>query len=303
MKIALRAHSYDLVYINTAALWKLAPILARRSGSLLWHIHELSYALNTVMADNAWRGTFPLAKRFVAASEGVRETLVNEFEVPGDKVDIVHEFIPLSNLLPDEKKNRRRQIRDQLGLKDDAFVVGGCGALGWRKGTDLFLKIAQAMSRQEGGKTAFVWVGGSATGDEALQFDHDLRALGLQGRCQRVSNCANASDYYYAMDAFALTSREDPFPLVMLEAGVAGLPVVCFDQSGGGPEFVGRTAGLVAPYLDTEVFAKQLAALQNDGELRKKLGTEASRRVAKNHSVETQAPLLLKVIEQCMQTK
>jgi glycosyltransferase involved in cell wall biosynthesis len=303
LRNALRGRRYDLVHVNTAAVWRHLPILAQRNPCILWHIHELGYSLRSTMGGEAWRQMFPLAKRFIAVSRAVQETLTNDFCVPAEKIDLVHEFISVGARSAQEKESLRRKIRTELGLADDVFVVGGCGSLGWRKGTDLFLKTAQTMSKRDGGRCAFLWVGGDAKSEEALQFDHDIKVLGLRGSCKWIPNTADVSNYYFAMDAFALTSREDPFPLVMLEAGAAGLPIVCFDQSGGGPEFVGRTAGLVAPYLDTEVFAKQLAALQNDGELRKKLGTEASRRVAKNHSVETQAPLLLKVIEQCMQTK
>jgi glycosyltransferase involved in cell wall biosynthesis len=300
LKVVLGGRRYDLVHVNTAATWQHVPELARRSGSLLWHIHELSYGLRTVMGNEAWRQTFPLAKRFVAVSQAVRETLINEFEVPGDKIDLVHGFIPVANLSAEEKKAKRDKIRKELGVADDVFLVGGCGTLGWRKGTDLFLQITQRMASQGGAKCASLWVGGSAKGEEALQFEHDMRVLGLGDRCKWVPNTANVSDYYYGMDVFALTSREDPFPLVMLEAGAAGLPVVCFAGSGGGAEFVGRNAGLIAPYADVEAFARDLLVLQSDANLRNRLGAEAARRVMEAHIVEKQAPLLLKSLERCM---
>src|SRR5262249_50948060 len=156
----------------------------QRSKSLMWHIHELGYGLRTVMGNDAWRKTFPLAKRFVAVSQAVKDTLVNEFEVPAVKIDLLHGFIPVENLSADEKKAKRTRIRKELGLSEDIFVVGGCGTLGWRKGTDLFLKIAHVMARRNGAQQAFLWVGGSSKGDDALQFEHELRALGLQGKCK-----------------------------------------------------------------------------------------------------------------------
>lgn len=57
-------------------------------------------------------------------------------------------------------------------------------------------------------------------------------------------------DYDYAVDVFALNSREDSFPLVMLEASACCLPVFCFADSGGDPEFVTEDSGLVARYHD-----------------------------------------------------
>jgi len=44
-----------------------------------------------------------------------------------------------------------------------------------------------------------------------------------------------------AANAFALTSREDPYPTVAIEALAAGLPVVAFENSGGIPELLVET--------------------------------------------------------------
>jgi glycosyltransferase involved in cell wall biosynthesis len=144
-----------------------------------------------------------------------------------------------------------------------------------------------------------MWVGGEASEPSAIEFDHEVRALGLEGRCVRVPSTAEVMEFYAGMDIFALTSREDPFPLVMLEAGACGVPVVCFDQTGGGPEFVAHDAGLIAPYLDLPTFADHLEKLLHDRELRKRFGEAASKR-ALEFTVETQAPKLLRALERSL---
>src|SRR5207245_2574678 len=68
LKGLLRGRQYDLVHLNTVANWRHAPFLASRSRSLLWHVHELEYAVRLIMGDEGWRQTFSLARRFVAAS-------------------------------------------------------------------------------------------------------------------------------------------------------------------------------------------------------------------------------------------
>jgi glycosyltransferase involved in cell wall biosynthesis len=298
----LRGQHYDLVHANTVATWKHVPFLAQRSRSLLWHVHELEYAVRLTTGNEGWRQTFPLAKRFVAGSGAVKETLVKEFQVPAEKVDVVHEFIPAIHFTPEEYKLKRQRIRNALGWPEDVFVVGGCGSPGWRKGTDLFLQAARAVGRKGYEKMGFFWIGGRATDEETMQFVHDVRQLGLQDRCRWVAGSAQYMDYYCAMDAFALTSREDPLALVQLEAGAMGLPMVCFENAGGGPEFVSDGAGLVAPYHDAETFATQLIRLHDDPDLRRRLGTEAARRVRSTHTVEHQAPKVLQSIKCCLET-
>ena len=52
-------------------------------------------------------------------------------------------------------------------------------------------------------------------------------------------------DYYNAADVFLLTSREDPFPSVVLEAFAAGLPVVAFADTTGCEELIAEHGSLV----------------------------------------------------------
>jgi glycosyltransferase involved in cell wall biosynthesis len=298
-KAILRARRYDLIYVNTVAPWQQVPILARRTQNLLWHVHELDYAVRQITGDSGWRATFPLARRFVAVSESVKTCLTTQLGVPADKVDLVNGFIVPARVATEEHSRHRQLIRGELNWPADAFVVGACGAIGWRKGSDIFLQVARAMQLQGAGNIRFLWVGGGG-GEDALQFAHDLRAMKLENCCHRIPHTARPADYYHAMDAFALTSREDPYPLVMLEAGAAGLPLVCFENSGGGPEFAGAGAGLIAPYMNVAAFAEQLTVLHSNSDLRRQLGAEAARIVQSRHTVETQAPQLLRSIEECL---
>ena len=71
---------------------------------------------------------------------------------------------------------------------------------------------------------------------------------------------------FSAADAFALTSREDPFPTVVLEALSVGLPVVAFDRSGGIPDMLRDTRqGVVVPYGDLTAMAAAVTTELNAG--------------------------------------
>lgn len=302
LKLFMAGRKYDLVYLNTSAVAFQASVMALSGRRMLWHIHEMEYALRLTMGEAQIKKLFPLATKFIVVSDAVKKAMINEFKVPENKIDLVKGFVAVPNLTPEEMQMRRRQIRFRLGWPEDAFVIGGCGALGWRKGTDVFLQIADLMCKAESdGRTRFLWVGGG--GDETLRFEHDVRHLGLSKRCDQISATSDVMDYYFAMDVFALTSREDPFPLVMLEAGACQLPTVCFACAGGGSEYVGDDAGLIAPYLDVAAFAAQLQKLRDNPELRRRLGTAAAHKVQKQHVVEVQGPKLRASIERCLEIK
>jgi len=144
----------------------------------------------------------------------------------------------------------------------------------------------------------FIWLG--KLWDKPL-YDSvlvDIQKLGLQSRVRFVGLVENPLHYFAAADAFALTSREDPFPLVCLEAASTGCPIVCFDKAGGANELVEDDAGIVVPYLDVQRMAESLHFLIREPEIRKQLGRRAREKVLERFDISVGAPKLLKIIEE-----
>jgi glycosyltransferase involved in cell wall biosynthesis len=294
---------YDVVYANTAATATHVATAARLRTPVLWHLHELPYAIGLLLGGTDQRAAFRPVTRCVAVSRSVAQALQQDCGVPEQRIDLVHGFVETSPAAPEAARAQRQRILSGCGWPPDAFVVGACGGLGWRKGADLFLQVARLCQQQPttGAAMRFLWVGGDADGVEENQFKHDIAKLGLDDVCTHVPSTPDAIDYYSAMDAFALTSREDPYPLVMLEAGAQAVPTVCFEGSGGGPEFVEGGAGVAVPYLDVTAFARALTDVAASPQWREQLGRAAQRKVQREHAIDVQAPRLLASIERCMQ--
>ncbi|MEZ9552413.1 glycosyltransferase family 4 protein [Vibrio breoganii] len=81
---------------------------------------------------------------------------------------------------------------------------------------------------------------------------------------------------YQQSGIFILTSRNEGFPMVLLEAQAHGVPVVSFDCETGPSEIItdGEDGYLIPPF-DTQAFADRLAELVNDGDLRKSMSEQA----------------------------
>lgn len=294
----LKGNHYNLIYANTASFAPYIQLLSSKAP-VLWHFHEMSYALRLNIPAGA-ESSFSYARRFIAASKSVETALSKQFGIRENDVDLVFSFID-EDALFNSAKDARQTVRNSLGIPQGSIVVGGCGNLGWRKGTDIFLQIAARLKGDS--RFHFVWVGGSSSDtEETLAFKHDVELLGLKSRCSLVPSNGCVQDYYAAMDLFALTSREDPFPLVMLEAAANSLPVICFADSGGGPEFVGNDAGVVCDYLDLEMFARQLVNLSGDPHLRRQFGQCGAAKVHSRYTVNVQGPKLLSSIQSALST-
>ena len=97
---------------------------------------------------------------------------------------------------------------------------------------------------------------------------------------------------------FLLPSREDPFPLVTLEAAECGLPTICFAEAGGMPDFVGEDAGFVVPFGNIEAMADKVVALMENQELRQKMGAQARKKLLSSFTFAQTTPKILSVCRQ-----
>jgi glycosyltransferase involved in cell wall biosynthesis len=181
--------------------------------------------------------------------------------------------------------------------------VAACGTLEHRKGTDLFVQVAMRVIEALAGQPVyFVWVGVPASPPPYTiawstrnEFEFDVRSLGLEDRVILVPQSPDPAEYLAASDIFLLPSREDPFPLVAIEAAAVGKPVVCFESSGTA-EMIGPDAGIAVRHLDVEAMSVAVRKLLDDPAARASAGQAAARR-ARDHDIAKVAPQLLAEIE------
>ena len=294
---AIAKGGYDLAYVNTIVPAREIGLISELGIPIVCHVHELDFAMMQMVGETGIQRLIPHVTHFIAASGAVGDYLRARWTIAASKISVIHEFTSPPPPTSGNSDDRRR-TREELGIAADEVLVGSCGTLDWRKGADLFLHVARLISSQAVAPAIkFVWVGANSSHPDTKRFLHDVRAAGLENSVGVVEATTEPWRYYAAMDMFALTSREDPFPLVMLEAAAAGLPIICFEGSGGGPEFVQTDAGYAAPYLNVEAFAARVRDLAADPAGRQHLGAAARNRVTSRFTIELQAPKLRAVIE------
>ena len=187
-------------------------------------------------------------------------------------------------------------LRRELKLPEDAFIVGSSGTRHWRKGPDLFIELARSVRNKLGAPIHFVWIGGGDK-EQRCAVDRDIAKAGLGTNVHFLEAKTNPLDYFADFDVFALTSREDPFPLVCLEVASLGKPILCFDKAGGEPEFVEKDCGFVVPSLDVDAMADRVIELYNNRKLLRQLGQNAAQKVRSRHTLEANAPKIAAIME------
>jgi len=287
--------SYDLIYSNTMTNGGVLEALASFGVPVITHAHELAYWIWRSGSKNLQQ-VLAHTTTFIAASEAVRENLVHAHRVSEGKITVIYEHIRELPSVPtvEEKAVARRA----LGIPTGAFIVGGCGAEHWRKGRDLIPQLLLALRRNQPEREFhFLWVGRPGNTEEEFALHHDLQRAGVAEYFHATGEVENPLRLFLAMDAFALLSRDDPYPLASLEAAALELPVLCFAGGGGMQEFVRDGHGFAAPYLNLDFMASDIARLANDPQLACQTGQRARAKVARESVLDVTAPRLRAVIE------
>ena len=261
------------------------------------HVHELDHWINESGARN-WRQVDRHTTKFIAVSEAVSQNLREQHGIAPDRIEVVHEFVPVELGTQSSVLSARAMCRAQFGIPEDAFVVGGSGSETWRKGKDLFVQLAALLKRRSPDRAfRFVWVGWEGDEKDQRQLKRDMEEGGVTESIHWTGEVANPLNYFACFDAFALVSREDPFPLVCLEAALLEKPILCFADAGGTPELVEEDSGFVIPYLDLNTMADKLLLLAENEELRRKMGACGAAKVRNRFSLDVMAPRLYRIIE------
>lgn len=279
-----------LVYANTMTNGAVLEALSDLGCGVITHAHELTYWIEHSGEQNR-NQVMQLTQRFIAASDAVKQNLVARYSVRAERIDVVHSFIH------SRTRGNAEGIRAKLGIPEDAFVVLGSGHETWRKGKDIFLLLADQMRRFGMQRPVhFLWIGAWECWEDRVRVLHDVDLLRLGDRVHFTGEVGNPHDYFAAGDVFAMVSREDPFPLVCLEAASLGKPVVCFEGAGGMPEFVETDAGFVIALLDIAAMASKLRTLAEDEALRDALGAQAAAKTRNLYDVERGSRRVLEII-------
>lgn len=258
----------DLAHVNSLTTIAEGAVLRGLRIPVVAHIHEMLGA-----------GPKAAAARYLVASVGTRVVGVSAacsaaLAVGRHRPETVHEAAPLPAEVPDRSG------------REGPFTVGSVGVLSRRKGTDTFVEAA-ALARRRNPGMRFRLIGAATDPLDRDWANGVLRRASAAG-VEHVER-ADIPAALAAMDAFALPSRRDPFPIAMLEAMASGLPVVGSDADGIPEQLDGGRAGMVVPADDPAALADALLKLAGDPALRERLGSAARERVARRFTLERQA--------------
>lgn len=226
------------------------------------------------------RAAYAAADAVFAVTSDLRDYHARQAWVAPAKIDVIANGVDSERFAPrPELKSARRA---ELGLPQDALLIGTVGRLVRIKGQALLLQAAKILADR--GLNVSVALAGD--GPELENLRATAAALSLSSRIHFLGASKKVADFLNALDIFVLPSVSEGMSNTVLEAMSSGLPVLA-TRVGGNPELVeDQVSGRLFQVGDAAQLADDVAALAENENLRRGLGAAARARILANYRLD-----------------
>jgi glycosyltransferase involved in cell wall biosynthesis len=254
-ELALAARSHDVVYANSQKAFVLAAIASlfvRRP--LIWHLHDIISPEHfgamqrrmQVMLANA------CATKVIVPSQAAAAAFIEA----GGRRGLV-EIVPNGLALPPEPRTAA-ELRQSLGLPAGP-LVGVFSRLAAWKGQHILMEALTGLP-----DVGCIVVGDALFGEQAYAAELKQMVLerGLAGRVHFLGHRGDVPKLMKAVDAMVHPSIDpEPFGRTLVEAMLAGVPVIA-TNAGAAPDILeGGKAGALVPPNDAPALAGAIAGV------------------------------------------
>jgi glycosyltransferase involved in cell wall biosynthesis len=267
----VRAHlqrlSIDIVHSNANYDRTVAAIAAAWTRTR--HVASVHSAHSIQHNITHWLRNRLGTDHFIADAELVKQVLVREDNISGDCITVIP--IGVESFSKDQELAWRRKTRAAWGVSSQTCVIGNVARLVPFKGHRYLVDAIAGVVKANPDVLCVIIGDGELMGalqeqSRVLAIEPNLRFLGFQD---------NLHELYPAFDIYCHSSLEleaEAFPLAILRALAAGLPVVATRVGGIGMMVKEGASGYLTPPQHAQALSAALLRVINDVPLRQSMG-------------------------------
>ncbi|RMD56674.1 MAG: glycogen synthase [Nitrospirae bacterium] len=260
------------------------------------------------------KSALEMADAIIAVSKGMKQDVLELFNVDEDKVKVIHNGIDTDEYRPVKSKDSLYKY----GIDPEKPYVLFFGRITRQKGIIHFINAINYIDEDA---QIVLCAGEPDTKEIEKEMEESVKSIQEKRKnviwIRQWIPTKEKIELYSNASVFCCPSIYEPFGIINLEAMACGVPVVA-SKIGGIPEIIehGKTGYLVeleqykeSPFepLDPEKFSKELAEPINkilrDESLRKKMGEEGRKRVEEYFSWKNIAKEVLNLYKELLEKR
>lgn len=276
---AIKKYHPDIVYCHSSkagAIGRMADVGIK--NTLIYNAHGWSFNMKGAswkkikLYETVEKMLAPMTDKIVCISEYEEKSALEHGICREDKLVVINNGIDFEEFTALHPKTR-----EELGIPEEAFVIGTIGRLTTQKAPDVFVKMAAEIKKKI--PSAFFLMVGDDIGDGKFRGDTVswIKAAGLEDSFYITGWVDDPIDYEDLFDVAVLLSRWEGFGLVLPEYMYREKPIVA-TKADAIPYVVGD-AGLLVEIDDYKAAAESVIRLYEEKELKKLLISKGKERV------------------------
>ena len=199
-----------------------------------------------------------------AVSQRLKRQLIDGFKVREDKITVVPIYTEVESLKlkVESKKNEKN---------NNKFIFLTIGRLVPVKNTEMQIKAIANLKNKF--KNIELWIIGEGIERDNLKLK--IENLKLEENVKLLGQKDNLINFYNSADSFLLTSDQEGYGMVVIEAAAHGLPIIMTDVGCAREFIINGQNGIIIPVKNQEVLENAMSELIQNKDLRLKLGNNA----------------------------
>jgi len=211
-------------------------------------------------------------RNIVAVSEDIRITLSEKYDLPSEKLVVIHNGTEIPEEVTPDRGNH-------------PFTIGSAGRFFPVKDYPFLVEVAAEVNRYD--KDVHFELAGE--GPDFVTVIERIQRYGLQDVFFLKGFVESISGFYNGLDIYINTSIHEGFPMSVLEAMSHGLPVVAPKEGGIKEAVTDGVHGFLIEGRDPKRYAQKCLAIYQDRNMRQSMGTASKEMVAREYSIKTMA--------------
>ncbi|MDD5428222.1 MAG: glycosyltransferase family 9 protein [Candidatus Omnitrophica bacterium] len=282
----IRKEDIDIVHARSRVPAIIAYFACKASGRAFITTAHGYYKKHIMSEAMGW------GKYVIVASNIMAKHMVNNFNVPYDRIRLIPRGVDLG----------RFTFRDPASRRSEWFVVGMVSRITPLKGHTDFIRAVSILSRKIPNLKAII-VGSAPKSKYKEDLELLIRRLGLISTIEFLPATHDVPNIMRGLDVLvSATTTPEAFGRVIIEAQASGVPVVA-TQVGGVVDIIeDRKTGLLCHPQNPKEMAEKIFELHKDRELWKNIALESKKHVEVYFNLNKMMDKTIAVYEEAAET-